>query len=487
MRKRFEQQSSLGLIPISEINIDLKSRDSVAKICLSLLEIFNNATYNEKVFNILEATLMKGKNNTGRNGMDLWQIFVFAQFRLALNLSYDRLHHMANNDRSIRTLLGVESSDFGMHRIEFQYQQILDNVGLLTDEMLHQINEVIVAFGHKEVFKKKEEVALLLKSDSYVVQSNVHFPTDYNLLYDCCRKTLDFVQKFTLKYPQIQGWRKRKDWCRTLKNASRRVGQASSRGGANKEAQLKKETEDYIRKARLLMAKIDQEKRTFPLATTVDLSNLLELEHFLKLAKKHIDLLERRVLKGEIIPHSEKMFSVFETYTEWINKGKRNPNVELGKKMTITTDQYNLIVDYKIMEHQSDREVMIEIADKILAKYSVASWSFDKGYWNKDNKELLETAVNMVVMPKKGKCNKAESEQEHGKDFKKLRNKHSAIESNINELENRGLGRCPDRGYAHFKRYLALGVCAYNLHKIGAQILANRIKEAESQRLRQAA
>jgi IS5 family transposase len=60
--------------------------------------------------------------------------------------------------------------------------------------------------------------------------------------------------------------------------------------------------------------------------------------------------------------------------------------------------------------------------------------------------------------------------------FKKLRNKHSAVESNINELESRGLNRCPDRSYSHFKTYVALGICAYNLKKIGRELLKQQLK-----------
>lgn len=74
-------------------------------------------------------------------------------------------------------------------------------------------------------------------------------------------------------------------------------------------------------------------------------------------------------------------------------------------------------------------------------------------------------------MPKKGKLNQAEKAQESHPKFKKTRNRHSAVESNINKLEHRGLDRCPDKSYAHFKRYVAPGVCAYNLHKIGAELL----------------
>ena len=79
--------------------------------------------------------------------------------------------------------------------------------------------------------------------------------------------------------------------------------------------------------------------------------------------------------------------------------------------------------------------------------------------------------VDEVVMPKKGKLNRKEYEFEHRRKFKKLRNKHSAVESNINELEYRGLDRCPDRGNERFKNYIGLGICSYNLHKIGAELV----------------
>ena len=86
-----------------------------------------------------------------------------------------------------------------------------------------------------------------------------------------------------------------------------------------------------------------------------------------------------------------------------------------------------------------------------------------------------------MVISKKGKLNQAEKAEESRPKFKKIRNKHSAVESTINKLEHRGLDRCPDRGYGHFKRYVGLGVCAYNLHKIGAELL--RIEREKEMKL----
>ena len=39
-------------------------------------------------------------------------------------------------------------------------------------------------------------------------------------------------------------------------------------------------------------------------------------------ARRQIDQVERRLLRGETIPHEEKVFSIFEGHTRWVSKGK---------------------------------------------------------------------------------------------------------------------------------------------------------------------
>ena len=417
--------------------------------------------------------------------MDLWILFVLAQTRLCLNISYDELYRMANLDKMLREIMGIEfdpNSGYYIEPVEFEYQNIVDNVSLLNDETVLELNQVIVEMGHG-VFKKKEEEALRLKTDSFVVESNVHFPTDYNLLWDSGRKCIDVIEKFLEKYNEITGWRKLASWHRGLKNAMRVLGQVGKTGGKDKDVRLLKAANDYLGKAQLFLEKL--EKQSLPLSDMQDLDLQIKLEYYKSMLVKHIDLVERRIIKGETIAHNEKLFSIFETYTEWITKGKQNPSVELGKNFQITTDQFNLIVDSKIMENQVDKTTVIALADRVLNKFKVTSWSFDKGFYSKDNKAILGLYIHHLVMPKKGKLNLAEKQQESQHKFKKTRHGHSAVESNINELEHRGLDRCPDRGYAHFKRYVALGVCAYNLHKIGAELL--RIEKEKEKELKQAA
>ena len=488
MRKRFEQQLTIGRLLIQDANIPTAKRSgALPGLCAALKEIFVTPKWNEKVFEILEKSILSGKQQTGRPGMDLWQIFVLSQVRLCQNISYDDLHHISNYDTLIRQIIGIES-ETGYPKQEIKYQTIIDNVSLLNDETVKEINAVIVEFGH-EVFKKKEDTALRLKTDSFVVESNVHFPTDYNLLWDSARKSIDMVNKLQEKY-NLPGWRKINNWRNSLKNNMRSLGRASASGGKGKQKRVKTATRAYLTKAKALLRKIENLKDNFPQKDIADMVIIMELERFMELLQKHIDLLERRVIKEENIPHNEKMFSIFEQYTEWITKGKMRPNVELGKKTTITTDQFNLIVDYQIMEHQSDSEIVPELKERLSGKYIIVSWSFDKGYWHKDNKALLSEVVKgTLVLPKKGKCNKEEAEEQHKSIFKKLRNKHSAVESNINELEHRGLNRCPDRGFHNFKRYIGLAVSAYNLRRIGAEIIAQKLakEQAGKNRLKTAA
>lgn len=470
MRKRFDAQIRIGSEQIADIYINPKCRDEMPALMRAMKEIYLNAEISAMIYQILEDKICKGKKKTGRQGMNLWMIFVLAQTRLCLNTNYDRLHYLANNDKLLREMMGIY--DGVGDNYEIDYQRIIDNISLLDDATLRKINDVIVDFGHG-VFKKKETEALRVKTDTFVVEGNVHFPTDINLLWDSGRKCLDCVGHL-INEGEISavGWRKYKDWRRGLKNAMRSLSQLCKRSGPKKPETIIDAANQYINKAIGLSKKVNELISECPIETTGQLAQVIRLEYYKEMLDKHIDLVNRRLIKGETIPQKEKIFSIFETYTEWITKGKQNPNVELGKKVSITTDQYHLIIDFLVVEKTADVNLILPIVDRLLIKNNIESISSDKGGWSRENKELLQLVIPKVIIPKKGKLNQEEQIEEHGKGFKKLRHLHSAVESNINELEYCGLDRCPDRGLHGFKRYVAIAVVAYNLHRIGKELLA---------------
>ena len=147
------------------------------------------------------------------------------------------------------------SPSYYIEPVEFESQNIVDNVSFLNDETVLELNQVIVEMGHG-VFKKRGG-ALLLKTDSFVVESNVHFPTDYNLLWDSGRKGIFVIEKYVNKNIDITGWRKLACWHRGLKNVMRALGHVGKTGGKDKEVRLLKAANDYLDKAHLFLAKLE--------------------------------------------------------------------------------------------------------------------------------------------------------------------------------------------------------------------------------------
>lgn len=497
MRKRFEQQLSLGILPISEVKIREKSRHQLAPLLKALQYVFVTEELNQKVFAILENHILEGKQRTGRLGMSLWEIFVLSLVRLNLNIDYDFLLDQANNHITLRGILGVDRSDFQYGK-DYELQTLRDNVGLLDEEVLRQINEVIVEAAHGMIKKKEavEALALSIKVDSYVVETNIHFPTDINLTWDCGRKVMDMIHKLLESGVKISGWRKHKHHKRQLRNAYRRCAEIHRKKGANYEERLKDSTTVYLTKCKQIRDKAHQsikEGAYLCAAGIIDIVQyimLQELQHYVKLLEKHIDLVDRRILKGEKIPHSEKLFSIFEEHTEWISKGKLHKQVELGHNVAVATDQYHLMVDFEVMHKTSDQAVGMKIGKRIIDQYGIdhrlTSISFDRGFYSKLTKEVLSKDIDKVIMPKRGKKTAAEQAEESTQEYEDLRRAHSAVESNINQLEHNGLDRCPDKGFEGFTRYVALGIISYNLQRMGKMLIQAEEAEKKKQR-RQAA
>jgi IS5 family transposase len=478
MRHPFQTQPDLQITPIEKIRLPLQSRDELPPILAGLQWIWMHPTLKAEMLALLESKILAGKKVTGRTGMNLWQILVLGVVRLGLDADWDRMEDMANHHLLVRQMLGVPATPWGEDDKRFGHQTLRDNVALLDDELLQQINARIAAAG-REVFAKKAgaPVAVLaIKVDSYVLETDVHFPTDLNLLWDAGRKCVDLVEGLLASSYTLPGWRKFKAWRRQLKNLQRRTSQIVYRGGPNKEARVKSAVREYLAVGRALSAKVQ--------ASLIELCDLSvaatrwnRLAYFHARLDQHLELVQRRLLNEETIPAHEKVFSIFEPHTEWIAKGKQRPNVELGHKLLLATDQNQLIQDYAVLMGAAEVDQSIPVTDRLLGRYgagSVVSLSFDKGFTRAADRELLGLYVPEVVMPKRGKKNAAETKRESGKQFVALRKQHSAVESEINSLEHHGLNRCLDVGIKGYLRYVGLGVMSYNLHVIGRELLARQ-------------
>jgi hypothetical protein len=479
MRQRFQTEPDLQVVPIEKIVLPLRSRDELPPILAGLQWIWMHPALKAEIFALLEAAILAGKKATGRQGMGLWQILVLGVVRLGLDADWDRLEHIANYDLLVRQMLGVPADPWGQGAKVFAHQTLRDNVALLDEELLRQINARVAAAG-REVFSKKGGApveALRIKVDTYALETDVHFPTDLNLLWDAGRKCVDLVQKYRDQFGyELPGWRKAQDWRRRLKGLERMTSKTVYGGGAHKAERVQQAVREYLSVGRELSAKV-QLSLLGLCDQAVEAAHWDALAYFQGMLDKHLDLVERRLLREETIPAAEKVFSIFEPHTEWIQKGKQRPNVELGHRLLVATDQHQLIQDYDVPVGGVDVDQSVPVADRLLGRYgpgSLASLSFDKGFTREEDRALLSLFVPTVVMPKRGKKNAAETAREQEKKFAVLRRQHSAVESEINSLEHHGLNRCLDVGLTGYLRYVGYGVLAYNLHMIGRELQARR-------------
>jgi len=472
MRKTLQNQLTFGEIDISKIEFDPKSRDDIPQLLKGLQYMYTDHSSRKKIFQILREKISpKVDKNNGRPGMDLWKILVMGVLRLNLNWDYDRLHEMVNNHLKIREMLG---QDF-FNRNLYHMQTLKDNIALLTPEILDEINQVVVDCGHKLV-KKKDQIHLKGRCDSFVVETNVHFPTDANLLFDASRKVISLTAALCDKF-DVPGWRQSKHNIKKQKKQLRRIQKLKHSTSKNpnkterKKQQIKLAYIRYTANVRSFIEKACDAQKAL-VNNGMEQCYFGEVDYFIAHAERQIEQILRRVIGCEAIPHHEKVFSVFEPHTEWICKGKAGVPVELGIRVAILEDQFGFLLNHCIMQNQTDEKIAIPFVRESKEKFpKLRSCSFDKGFHSPENQEQLRQILDNVALPKKGRLSKKDAANQCSAGFSAAKEKHSAVESAINALEVHGLDRCPDHGIYGFRRYVSAAVLARNIQIIGSVLI----------------
>ena len=487
MRQVINPQLQFGEQDIGAIVLDPKSRDDIPQLLRGLQHIYTNPELRARVFAILEEVVPTGVNgqadtHTGRPGMEQWKILVLGVLRLGLNADYDRIHELSNEHKTLRQMLGHSGWADG-EADRYGLQTIKDNLRLFTPAILDRINQEVVSAGHTLV-KKSPEAALHVRADSFVVETDVHYPTDLNLLWDALRTLIRLVAGLCADFG-IAGWRQSAYQLRQLKRLYRQVQRLKHSTAQDPEKRAVKQEEllaahrAYLEAAEALLARV-RETRVHLIVCAVPAAILAEIDLYLGDAERQIDQIRRRVLLGQTIPHGEKLFSIFQRHTEWIVKGKAGVPVELGLRVAVVEDQHRFILTHQVMEKSTDDQVAVALIEQAKARFpAIASASFDKGFHSPANQTALAALIPQVVMPKKGQLSQTQRERESDPEFLHLRRQHAAVESAINALEVHGLDRCLDHGLEGFKRYVALAVVARNIQRLGALL---RQQEAQRQR-----
>ena len=478
----------LGVSSIEDVWLDPNCRDEVTRILRGLQEIYRNKALLSRIEAILNSLFEDKAKDKGRLGMDLWIVFVLGMLRLGCNWDFDRLKSCYDNHYKVREIAGVDLF-CDAERVTGR-QTLHDNVSLLTPNVLAELNKSILDFGHKHLFPATNH--LDTRCDSFVFLTNVHFPTDFNLLLDCLRKVINICALLAEEH-KLTGWREHKSLWDKVRRCYNTLSKMRNSNSQKEQVKEKRRQEiltqvcHYLTKAVLIIDKGVKFKNNLP-------EDHPDLNYYLENAQILINQIQRRVIQEEKIPQEEKIYSVFEPHTEWICKGKAGVRQELGVRVAIVEDQYGFILNHRVMKKEQDCEVAFALAaDSKTLFPQMSSISFDKGFHSKNDKFGNNNRTNIenqlgikAYLPVKGRRNKKDLERETSEDFRAARKQHPAVESAINALESHGLDRCPDKGEKHFDRYVSMSIVASNVHRLGAIIMAREL-EMERRKKRKSA
>jgi IS5 family transposase len=483
-------EARLDCLPIGSVALNLHCRDEIIPILRALQHLYGQPELREQVLALVEKDVNGDSSRKhGRRGLSYWEITVLAAARHGCNLDYDKLQDLAENHRSLRHIMGI--GDW-QEEVDFDWRRIEDNITKLRPETVKSINDLIVQAGHALEKKAIETV----RGDTFVVETNIHYPTESSVIGDGLRKIVRLAAKLAAD-KGIDGWRQHAHLIKKIRTLEYRITQAARAKSLGAD-RLKPGHQRLLELARVLLTRtrelllalgfaldqkgftVDELKKGLTLLTTP----CAVLMYYVILTEKVCDNARRRVLQGETLAPEDKIFSVFEPHTELIKKGKQPNPVQFGHNVLVIEDAAGFVVEYRVVSNGvQDAELPVPVLKDLQKRFEgkIKSASFDRGFHTPENQKQLSEIVTTPCIPKKGEAQGRQQQQEGTVAFRQARQRHPGIESVIGALQaGNGLKRCRDRSKEGFERYVGLGILGRNLQTLGKLLLARDQEDCEA-------
>lgn len=475
-------EERLDCVPISEVRLNLDCRDEIIPILRALQHLYEEAALRREVLALVRRDVNGHTNRKwGRRGLNYWEITVLAAARLGCNLDYDKLQDLAENHRCLRQIMGIGDWE---EAVDLDWRRIEDNVNKLRPETLKKISDLIVKAGHVLEPKAIESV----RGDTFVAETNIHFPTESSLIGDGLRKVV-LLATMLAATAGVEGWRQGRHLLKKIRGLVRKIGQASrAKGAGTKQLQpcykkLLAQAGPLLGRARKLLQALDFAPD--PAAFTLDkvksgtapvTTDKAKLLHYVILTEKVCDNARRRVLEDETLTNEEKIFSIFEPHTELIKRGKQPNPIQFGHNVLVIEDGAGFVAEHRVVENGVlDQDLVVPVMKKLQQKFDgkIKSASFDRGFHTPENQAELAKIVTNPCIAAKGREQGRQQQKEGTVAFRKARKNHPGVESAIGALQaGNGLKRCRDRSKRGYERYVALAVLGRNLQTLGKLLLA---------------
>src|SRR5580658_11182467 len=131
-----------------------------------------------------------------------------------------------------------------------------------------------------------------------------------------------------------------------------------------------------------------------------------EIAHYCALGTRVIGQARRRVLDGEQVPTSEKIYSIFEPHTDLIKRGKVRTPVEFGHKVFLAESAKGLVTQYEVLKGNPCDEVHVAPSLKRhrrVFRRAPQLYGADRGFFSERNVTLcVHGGVATVSIPQRG-------------------------------------------------------------------------------------
>jgi IS5 family transposase len=384
------------------------------------------------------------------------QIVRAAIYKEMKNLDYRELEFAQEDSRICEKFVKIDRE----RPYSFQvYQKYISRIkGGTLEKLMVEINKIAIGQGYEDVEQ--------FRQDSTVVETNIHYPTNNALVWDCVKESHRLLKQL---HEEITGF-EFEDYRKKAKKTCFKINVSRD---ADERAKL------FQKQLKLFTECINQVSNTVKKKSAYTNGSLKawviveELTKLLPLMEKVCQMTKRREINGEKVPVTDKLFSIYELHTDLIVKGGRE--AQFGHKVNIGTGKSNLILTCEVEKgNPNDRELFQGTIEKLIKDYGITPKSSvtDGGYACLENQEyakkrnIANIVFNKIVGSLANICENKRLET-------KLKRWRSGIEAVISNLK-RGfdIRRCIWKGFEHYRQKVFWSVIAYNFRVMTRAVLA---------------
>ena len=341
------------------------------------------------------------------------------------------------------------------------YQKYISKIKAESlQELLVDLNKIAIAEGLEDIEK--------IRMDSTIVETNIHYPTNNSLVWDCIKESHRLLKQLHEEVNKLSY----RDYTTAAKKTFFKINVTK---GVDKRTALFEKQLITFTKCINQLSNVVKKKRGYSLLA---LQTIKSMQLLLPVMEQVYSMTERREINKEVVPGNEKIFSIYEQHTDIIVKGSRE--VQFGHKVNLTTGKSNLVLSCEVMRgNPADKSLYKPTLDKIKVDYLVTprDCATDGGYASKDNLDYAQETgiINIVFNKIVGSIKNVASSLSMATRLKKWR---SGIEANISNIKRGfGLFRCNWKGQAHFDAKVFWSVIGYNIRVMTSAVLS-RLKTA---------